>query len=168
MRMDDLVRRARAGHDGSREALARQWLAPAYGVALAVTGRAQDAEEVVQEAFYRAFRSLRTLRNPKRFGPWLIQIVRNAARDRHRLRESARSVSDADRAVSDPDVVDEEVVTAWRRLPDDERLVVWLKVVDGMTIRALADLLGTSKSAVDRTFRRGLGRLRKEVSHADL
>ncbi len=59
---------------------------------------------------------------------------------------------------------DDRVVPAWRRLPEDERLVVWLKVVDGMTIRDLADLLDTSKSSVDRTLRRGLARLEKEVT----
>jgi len=161
-----LVRKAQSGDPESREALARTWLRPAYGVALALTGRAADAEDAVQEAFCRAFASLPTLRNADRFGPWLVRIVRNVVRDRARRPEAPRLLGDADAALLEREesAEDGDAVHAWRHLPEDERLVCWLKIVDGMTIRALADLLGTSKSAVDRTFRRGLARLRGEMS----
>ena len=147
------------------EDLARRWWRPVYGVALSLTGRAADAEDLTQEAFLRAFRALRTLRRADRVGPWLVKIVKNAARDRAR-RKRPRTLADAAErlpAGDDPEF-EEATVEAWRRLPEDERLVVWLKVVDGLTIRALADLLGTSKSSVDRTLRKGLARLRKEVA----
>lgn len=161
-----LVRMARAGHPESREALARAWLRPAYGVALALTGRAADAEDATQEAFCRAFASLPSLRNPERFGPWLVRIVRNVVRDRRRRPKAPHLLGDADASLPGREEPAQggDAVHAWRRLPEDERLVCWLKIVDGMTVRALADLLGTSKSAVDRTFRRGLTHLRGELS----
>lgn len=164
-----LVPAARAGDRESREALARAWLAPAYGVALALTGRAADAEDVTQEAFYRAFRSLPSLRNPERFGPWLVRIVRNVVRDRGRRPHAPALLGDADEHLPgrEEEAPGGDAVRAWRLLPEDERLVCWLKIVDGMTVRALADLLGTSKSAVDRTFRRGLARLRGEMSRCE-
>ncbi len=160
-----LVLRAKAGDPESREALARAWLRPAYGVALALTGRAADAEDATQEAFCRVFRSLSTLRNPARFGPWLVRIVKNVVRDQRRRPAPPRLLGDADAHLPDREAPpgDGDAVRAWRHLPEDERLVCWLKIVDGMTIRALADLLGTSKSAVDRTFRRGLAHLRGEM-----
>lgn len=168
MRMDDLVVRARSGDPDSRETLARQWLAPVYGVALALTGRAADAEDVAQEAFYRAFRALHTLRKSERFGPWMVRIVRNVVHDHRRRPPAPTLLGDQDEYLADPGrgspVGDGGAVAAWRSLPEDERLVCWLKIVDGMTFRALADLLGTSKSALDRTYRKGLARLRGEMS----
>ena len=89
-----LIRKAQAGDLESREALARAWLRPAYGVALALTSRAADAEDATQEAFCRAFASLPTLRNPDRFGPWLVQIVRNVVRDRGRRPTPPRLLGD--------------------------------------------------------------------------
>ena len=53
---------------------------------------------------------------------------------------------------------------AWRQLGDDERLVCWLKIMDGLRFLDIAELMGSSKSAVHRTYRRGLARMRKEVS----
>lgn len=159
--MRDKRRRTPAPED-----LARRWWRTVYGVALSLTGRAADAEDLTQEAFLRAFRSLRSLRDPQRAGPWLVAIVRNAARDRLRQTRPAPLGDSSERLADDaPEAIDDDaVVPAWRRLPDEERLVVWLKIVDGMTIREVAHLVGTSKSAADRTLRRGLARLAKEVT----
>ncbi|MHC5012455.1 MAG: RNA polymerase sigma factor [Planctomycetota bacterium] len=168
METASLVRRAQAGDRTSRDALARTWLPTVYAVALAHRGRPAEAEDLTQEAFYRAFRALRTLRDPERFGPWMIRIVRNAARDQARrprppapLGERAGDVPGS--PGSDPAGGD-DVVRAWQRLPEQERLVCWLKVVDGIPFRQIADLLSASKSSVDRTYRRALARLRKELS----
>ena len=166
MRTEALIRQAQRGDAASREALARAWLPPVYGVALGITGRAPDAEDVTQETFIRAFGALSTLRRPSRFGPWIVQIARNVARDQHR-RARPVDLGDADAALAArPEGLgsDEATVHAWRRLPEDERLVVWLKVVDGMTIRAIAELLDRSKSAVDRSLRRALESMRRELS----
>jgi RNA polymerase sigma factor (sigma-70 family) len=156
---DALVRRAQGGDADAREAVARAWLPVVYGVAVAVLRRAADAEDAAQEAFLRAFASLRSLRDPARFGPWILSIARNAARDHLRKRPSTSLETDpAARALPASD----ESAEAWQRLPEDERLVTWLKVSEGKTFREIAHLLATSKSAVDRTWRRALERLRKE------
>ena len=64
MTNETLVRKAQAGDVPSREALARRWLARVYGAALAQTRTAADADDLTQEAFLRAFRSLGTLKDP--------------------------------------------------------------------------------------------------------
>ena len=160
-----LIRRAREGDRSSREALARRWLARAYGAALSITGHAADAEDVVQEAFYRAFRRLDGLKDPKRFGPWLLQIVRNAARDLHRRAGRKRPLTDEATLPAPQAALPEgEALAAWRSLPDDQRLVCWLKVMDGLPFRDIAALLGCSKSAAFRIYTKGIARLRKELS----
>ncbi len=162
-----LVTRARAGDAESREALAHAWLPSVYGVALACTGRAGEAEDLAQEAFSRAFGKLDTLRDPARFGPWICQIVRNAARDLRRrptppaaLGEAQEMLPDDRRHTADAS----DAVRAWRGLPEDQRLVCWLKVMQGMPFREIANLTGTSKSAVYRLYGKGLARLREEMS----
>ena len=166
MTNETLVRKAQAGDVPSREALARRWLSRVYGAALAQMRNAADADDLAQEAFLRAFRSLRTLKDPARFGPWLLQIVRNAARDRYRRPTPPTALGDATERLagetgSEPSG---DAVRAWRALPGDERLVTWLKVMDGLRFHDIAELMGTSKSAAFRTFRKGLARLRKELS----
>jgi RNA polymerase sigma-70 factor (ECF subfamily) len=152
---------AAGGDRAAREALARRWLPAAYGAALAVLGRAADAEDATQEAFLRAFASLGTLRDPGAFGPWLVRIARNAALDR-RKRPRERPLPELAAPAHDESA--EDAVAAWRRLPEEERLVAWWRIAEGMPFREIATLLGTSKSAVDRTFRRALERMRREVT----
>jgi RNA polymerase sigma-70 factor (ECF subfamily) len=154
------VRRAQAGDAEARESVAREWLPVVYAAAVAVLRRAAEAEDAAQDAFLRAFRSLGSLRDPARFGPWLLSIARNAARDRLRRRPSRSLPAEP---AAPPSAPGDDSVEAWRRLPEDERLVTWLKVSEGRTFREIADLLATSKSAVDRTWRRALGHLRKET-----
>jgi RNA polymerase sigma-70 factor (ECF subfamily) len=76
-----LVRRARGGEREAITVLVRGYMRPAYAAALAILGRAADAEDVAQEALMIAFERLDTCRDPARFASWLLQIVRNRARN---------------------------------------------------------------------------------------
>ncbi len=166
----DLVRSALTGNPDGREALARAWFARVYGAALARTGNAADAEDLTQETFLRAFRQLGRLRRPSRFGPWILQIVRNASHDAHRRRHGTTFLSHraASRLQAPAETETSDVIPAWRDLDEDQRLVCWLKIVDGMPFRDIGELLGSSKSAVYRVYRSGLERLRKQVCHVEL
>jgi RNA polymerase sigma-70 factor (ECF subfamily) len=77
----DQVRRALGGEVRAFDELARAFLRPAYAMALAVVGRPADAEDVAQEALVAALGRIDTCRHPERFGPWLMQAVRNRARN---------------------------------------------------------------------------------------
>ncbi len=171
MQTELLVRSAQAGDADSREALARAWLPAVYGVALARKRNRASAEDLTQEAFYRACAKLRTLRNPARFGPWVLRIVRNAARDVARRDDPKLRMGSTRIASFDPPGRDEPLpgenaaVDAWRGLPEDERLICWLKVMQDLPLREIASLLGTSKSAVGRSYQRGLAKMRRELKH---
>ena len=75
----DLVVAALRGRTVAFEALVRRHLRAAYAVALARTGSPHDAEDVCQDSFIAALERLKSLRDPDRFGPWLLEIVRNRA-----------------------------------------------------------------------------------------
>ena len=166
MREIEQIRHAQAGDPDAREALARAWMRRVYAVALAVTGRPADAEEATQDAFLRAFRSLRRLRAPERFGPWLTQIARNAARDFVRGAVRRRRIDGelAYEPVHSSDAEDDDpAIRAWRALPDDQRLVCWLHVMHDMPFRDIAHLLDQSASSVFRVYRKGMALLRQRV-----
>jgi len=78
-----LVEQARRGDAGAFERLVREFYRAAYATAVARTGNAMDAEDVVQESFMTALERLDEC-DPDRFGGWLLTIVRNRA---HNMRE---------------------------------------------------------------------------------
>lgn len=171
--MDDVdqVRRAQAGDIAAREALARTWLRRAFGTALAITSRPQDAEDAAQDGMVRAFSQLAELREPERFAPWLQRIVRNAALDlvrRRRVRQvEARPIDGLAHDEPEPAHL-LDGAAAWEALGTEERLVLWLVLVGGHTFSDVASWLGISRSAVHRRWMRALERLRKERMHVDL
>ena len=85
-----LVQRVQRGEKAAYAPLVRAFLRPAYAVALAVLGRRTDAEDVAQDALVVALERIGTCRHPDRFAAWLLQIVRNRAKNRldeRRLRD---------------------------------------------------------------------------------
>ena len=85
-----LVARAQAGEEAAFRALVELHQDRAYGLALRIVGRAEDAEEVAQDAFLRAWRALPEFRGEAAFGTWLHRIVSRLALDR-RARVATRA-----------------------------------------------------------------------------
>jgi RNA polymerase sigma-70 factor (ECF subfamily) len=130
-----------------------------FAAAYAVLGRAQEAEDAVQDACVKALGGAADLRDPERPLPWLFRIVRNAALDRLRARRDAGvggvELRPADAAARpEPRGAHEDVDRAVRSLPDALRLVITLKYVGGMTYAEIARLLDVPESTV-------LGRLQR-------
>ena len=93
-----LVIRALRGDPDSFKKLVQAHLRAAYSVALAILGRPADAEDIAQDSFLIAFERLDTCREPERFAGWLLQIVRNQARNAlvsRRLRDQTASIGQA-------------------------------------------------------------------------
>lgn len=77
----DLVRQVAGGDHSAFETLVRRHLAAAHAAAFDILQDADDAEDVCQDAFITALRRIQQLKEPDRFRPWLISIVRNRALD---------------------------------------------------------------------------------------
>ena len=86
-----LVARMRRGDRRAMGTLLERYLRPSRAVALAVTGNEADADDVCQDAFVAAVERIEDCRDPSRFGSWLLQIVRNRARNAVRDPFSART-----------------------------------------------------------------------------
>ncbi|MBN2311056.1 MAG: RNA polymerase sigma factor, partial [Candidatus Hydrogenedentes bacterium] len=142
-----------------------------YGIAWSRLGDAGLCEDAAQETFVRAFRYLRALRNPEKFGAWLGRIARNVSTSmlRRHKRELARRErwrleqppSDKD---SGKDEEDESLSETLRRtvsaLPATHRECLVLFYVEGKSIKEAAEALGISESAMKTRLHRARTTLR--------
>jgi RNA polymerase sigma-70 factor (ECF subfamily) len=134
----------------------------AFRVAFSVLRHQQDAEDVAQEAFAKAYRSFRQLRDRERFRPWLVRMTWRAALDRQRanrrrgFRELSADLPDlaaASDATATRDSTLARTSDLWAAiddLPEKLRIVIVLASIDGHDVREVAGLLripeGTVKS----------------------
>ncbi|MFC7489296.1 MULTISPECIES: RNA polymerase sigma factor [unclassified Knoellia] len=143
-----------------------------------LSGAGSDADDVVQEAFVKAYRSLSSFRDGADFRPWLLRIVVNETRNLHRgqSRRVARELRDVRRgaslvADSDPAEVAvvherrETLLAAIRALPEDLREVVTCRYLLELSEIETAESLGIPNGTVKSRLRRGLTRLREELAH---
>lgn len=153
-----LVERARSGDSAAFEELVRRHLRPAYVVALVELGDPVDAEDVCQDAFVTAIERLEECRQPERFEAWLLQIVRNRARDLRR-RRIVRLASPLDEARAKADSADpardaeraqlrDRLLAALAELPQVQRQVVLLHDLEEWRHREIAAELGLPEGTV--------------------
>jgi RNA polymerase sigma-70 factor (ECF subfamily) len=159
----------------------------AYRLALGITGNEQDAEEVVQDAFWAVIRKIETFRGEAAFGSWLYRIVANAAYQKLRGRRSRRAdlsldevlpafdeqgrhVSpNADWSVHVDDgscqaVLRMALTSAFDELPANYRTVLVLRDVEGLSHLEIAETLHISAPAVKTRVHRARLFLRKRLA----
>ncbi len=176
--LDILVRRAAAGDEPAFVALIHRYERTGLAIALATlggpAGRAEDAADVVQEAFTRAWQKLPSLANPLRFGSWLCEIVRNLAHDHRRRRRHFEPLDET--AYMSPmriglpdhrlrrselrDVIDASLA----ELDELSRCAVVLRYYEDLDSRQIAELLGTTPAAVDMRLSRARQQLRSKLA----
>lgn len=149
-----LVARARRGDPAAFETLVRRHYRAAYAVALAILGHRTDAEDVCQDGWVRALERIEDCREPDRFIYWLLQIVRNRARnhlDHRRVRAAEPLGPDTAVATEDPQKdLDRErlrgrLEKSLAGLPEVQREIVLLHDLEGWRHRKIADALGISE-----------------------
>jgi RNA polymerase sigma-70 factor (ECF subfamily) len=131
----------------------------AFRVAFSVLRHRQDAEDVAQEAFAKAYRSFKHLRDRERFRAWLVRVTWRLSLDRRRSdrRRAAREEREAagatglTRHLEDEAIATERCARLWQaidRLPEKLRVVVVLQAIDGHGVRDVAALLGVPEGTV--------------------
>lgn len=165
----DLVRRAQEGDSGAFGELVEVHQVFAYNVALRAVDNSQDAEDLVQEAFVRAWRSLASFRVEARFRTWLYRIVINLCYSR--LPQLRRDVTDLDgpncqialpdrSPGGDPEARLEEkqllvsLQAEIKRLPGQYQILLLLRHHQGCSYAEIAEImdlpLGTVKTGIHR------------------
>ena len=170
----ELVRKALAGDTESFSVLVRRYQNYAYGVAIGVLADFELARDVAQEAFLLAYRDLKKLQDPARFGGWLRGIVRHTAcralRELvrvQRIAEELKRTEYRDRQAPDPAGEEEDQAGLVRRaldgLTEKNREVVSLHYIVGMSYREIAEFLDVTEATVLGRLQRARGILRKEI-----
>lgn len=179
MTAPDLADRLAADLDGTFEALVLEFQRPVFRFAYRYCGNAQDAEEIAQDAFVRAYAALRDY-EPERIAalhlsPWLLTITVNLARNRARGRlpdlvalDGAEAIAAA--ADERPEQIGERrelgdlLATALLELPPRYRSAVILRYVLGYGYDEMAQVLGRSPGTVKSQVHRGVLLLRDRLS----
>jgi len=181
---EELVARSRGGDLDSFNQLVLRWERPIYALAYRVIGREEDARDVAQETFLRAFRALSGFKGQAKFSSWLYRITLNLCRDWIR-RERRTPVSPAPEGVdlielageATPSETVEDLVSrkqlseavakAMALLPEEQRTAIILKEYHGLTFQEIADLLDCPLSTVKTRLYQGLTVLRRHLHERD-
>ena len=158
------VRGAQAGSVSDAEALFRAHWPRAYRAAYLVVHDAAAAEDIAQEAFLAALRSLDRFDRRRPFGPWLHRIVVNRAIDWARARALRGEVGLADSLAADPAPparLDAGLLAGLAALSPEHRAVIVLRHLLEYTPGEIADLLELPRGTVNSRLRRGLDELRE-------
>jgi RNA polymerase sigma-70 factor, ECF subfamily len=177
---EELVARSRGGDVESFNQLILRWERPIYALAYRVIGREEDARDVCQEAFLRAFRALPGFKGEAKFSSWLYRITLNLCRDwirRQRRAPVSQMPEDADphELAAERGAVESIEDLAARReltavveqamasLPEEQRTAIILKEYHGMTFQEIAELQGCPLSTVKTRLYQGLTVLRRSL-----
>jgi RNA polymerase sigma-70 factor (ECF subfamily) len=158
------VRGAQQGSVSDLEALFRTHWPRAFRAAYLVSHDAAAAEDIAQESFLAAIRSLDRFDRRRPFGPWLHRIVVNRAIDWTRARRLRSEVELTERAATvPPPNGPDETLTALARLPPEQRAVIVMRYLLEFTPGEIADALGVPRGTVNSRLRRGLDALGAEL-----
>jgi len=160
------VRGAQAGSVSDLEALFRAHWPRAFRAAFLVTRDAAAAEDIAQEAFLAAVRSLERFDRTRPFGPWLHRIVVNRAIDWARARRLRAEVELSDEAVAHDTAnlgEPERLAAAIAALPVEQRAVIVLRHLLEYTPGEIAELLEVPRGTVNSRLRRALDAMRGDL-----
>ena len=179
-----LVERTKAGDSSAFEQLVRQYDRQIYRTALHITQNREDAEDITQDVFFKAFQKLDQFQGNSKFSTWLVRIAVNESLMRLRRRKTSKTVS------MDQDVETEEGAiprdfAEWRPnpeqifsqselgdilrktiagLPPGFRTVFTLRDIENLSTEETAEALGLSVPAVKSRLLRARLQLRERLS----
>ncbi len=169
-----LVARAQVGDVDAFAELVREAQAEVYTLAYRLTGNDDDAKDVAQDAFLRAFRSIKRFRGDARFSTWMYRITANCAATHLSKRSKAGhdEIQDDDalpdeRPESNPEgmaeagILRDKMTAALAKLPPSLRVVVVLRDVYDLPHEDIASELGITESAAKVRLHRARRKLRE-------
>jgi RNA polymerase sigma-70 factor, ECF subfamily len=171
-----VLARARQGDNDAFRALVERHSRTVYRLAFRMTGNEQDAEDVVQESFLRAYRQLGRFESRANFGTWLYRIVANCSVDMMRAKQARHDQTRSEpletavevSAVDTPDPqrlaesaeINRRVQDALRGLSPLERAAFTLRHYEGRSIDEIGTTLGLGTSAAKHSVFRAVKKLR--------
>ncbi|MBI2360435.1 MAG: sigma-70 family RNA polymerase sigma factor [Deltaproteobacteria bacterium] len=179
----DLVRRVREGERAAFDDLVVKYRNRVMGIAVRMLSDRAEAEDVAQDIFVKAYRGLSGFQGEALFSTWLYRIAANGCLNHRKRRRPERYLPADDPALSPPDFASNPQVLVEERqlkllveksiqnLPEEQRIVLILRDIEGLTYEAIAEALavelGTVRSRLYRA-RMALQGMVKELVFPDL
>ena len=167
---EDLIARCRTGDRDAHYRIYKLYSKAMFNVGYRITRSEEDAEDVLQEAFISAFRSLDSYRGDATFGAWLKRIVINKAinalnKKKHESLPDENEQWDIVEEESPPEYRDsltvERVRKAIEKLPDGYRSVLSLYLLEGYDHQEIGEILGISESTSKSQLNRAKAKLKE-------
>jgi RNA polymerase sigma-70 factor (ECF subfamily) len=157
-----IIERVLKGDTDAFNLLVRQWEKPIYNFIVRMIGDREEAMDLCQEAFMKAYRELNTLKDLDRFSAWLYRIAHNTCFSRLRKDQGKTFVElePETRATWMPIETRLAVEKALQHLPEDQREVVVLKVFQNLKFEEIAAIQGAPISTVKSRLYMGFEKLR--------
>lgn len=179
---NQLVARTLNGDVGAFNDLVVRWEASLYRFVVRYLGDSEEARDICQEAFLKAYTNLDRFRGQAKFSSWLFQIALNQCRTQFRRKKSRPTVSldeeeqlshlqlvPADAEPPDTSAIKSqqasELHAALANLPEDQRTAIILKEYHGLKFREIAEILETPESTIKSRLYHGLESLAKSLGH---
>src|ERR1700704_4254982 len=166
----------RAAIHGDREAfemIIRTQSRALFAIAYGVLQNREEAEDAVQDALVKAWKSRWRVRDPEKFPAWLAMIARHRARDVFRRRrnvplpaEVIESVAPENEMTTDSAALDRQLHSALAALPELHRSALTLRYFEEMDYRSIENLLGLSSGSLRGILGRALVAMRKQLKPA--
>ena len=178
---EELVALSMGGDTDSFNQLVLRWERPIYALAYRTLGREEDARDVCQETFLRAYRALPGFKGEAKFSSWIYRIALNLCRDwirkqrRTPVMQAPEGVELTDLAAERGPVesietlvarrqLSDRVAVAMRTLPEEQRTAIVLKEYHGLTFQEIAEMQGCPLSTVKTRLYQGLTVLRRQLA----
>jgi RNA polymerase sigma-70 factor (ECF subfamily) len=171
----DLIRRAAKGNVESFNLLVSRWEKRVYNYLLRITANREDALDLTQDTFLKAYQNLRKLEDLTRFAPWLYRIAHNEAYSMFRKRRPETDVEEIEPESTDnkitvggssvfPIELSLAVTSALDRLSVDQREAVVLKIYQGFKFEEMSEILSCPVSTVKSRLYTALELLKVELA----
>jgi len=171
----DLIRQAARGAVESYNLLVSRWEKRVYNYLLRITGNREDALDLTQDVFLKAYQNLRKLDDPARFAPWLYRIAHNEAYSLFRKRRPESDVEELELEATETSVLvggssvfpielGLAVASALERLSPEQREAVVLKIYQGFKFEEMAEILSCPVSTVKSRLYTALELLKAELA----
>ena len=167
-----LAPRLGRSREASFERLYRKHVRDVYGFAYGVFGNRPDAEDVTQTTFLNAYRSFIRGEEIENMRPWLLAIAQNVCRQRFRTSSRRPKEVELDREIAETLVEDDaptagEIRAAMDELAFNQRVVLVLREIEGLSYEEIADTMGITVSAVETLLFRSRRALREQLEAVD-
>lgn len=168
----DLIEKAKRGDAVAFAAIVRQFYGLVMHYLLGMGVKHADAEDVAQEAFINVYKKIHQVTNPATFSAWLLRIARNLFIDRLRKENKIKlSGNEFELELLTTDVTPEDKVVSSSKVDDifsglnaRERVILELRVFQGMAFAEIAELQDMSEGNVRLVFHRMIVRLREKLT----